>query len=438
LGVLSTAKPKWTAKKVSTAITLGDNTHTVWYASSEELKGREADFLLALTLLPAMAMGTRLSLPESVSRELLSALPRIQDIFSSWESLFQRIIVDVREGSLRETPPAHHGHAVACFFTGGVDSFYTALKHRDEISHLIYVHGFDAYLDEHPQRERASHAVREVAKQFDKSLIEVETNLRSFSNPQVWWGYYHGTALISVALLFQHLFRKVMVPASFPYADLFPWGTHPLVDPLWSTELTEITHEGCEATRVEKAAYIAKHETAMKWLRVCPHHPLEDYNCGRCEKCLRTMMNLKAAGALELCDTLPHDLDPTDVKNIRLSGEHDIAFALDNLKALEKLGTEPALTRAVTEMIGKSTDTRRMKAKLNQSYAKLATMGKKSRALGERKNALEARYKALAREMQDNKKQLARYTSRRRYKLADTVVDRALRIPLVKILLRRR
>ena len=415
-------KPSWTAKEMLTSIILGGRTHHVRFAASEELGGREADCLLALTVLPAMATASRLKLPESVSCKLLSSLPRIQDVYCSWEELFRRVTVDVPKGGRESTASARPSDNVACFFSGGVDSFYTALKHRDEISHLILVHGcFDTYPDNQSIRIRNSHIAHEVAKELGKSLIEVETDIRSFSDPLISWAYYHGSALFSVALLFQHLFRKVLIPSTHTYADLFPWGSHPVLDPLWSTELTEIAHEGCEATRVEKVAYISKHEVAMKWLHVCQRHPTEDtedYNCGHCEKCLRTMLNLKAVGALELCETLPQDLKPADVENIRLSSgknaqlrRNNIAFAQENLKALEKLGTESALARAVANSIDKSTDElAQTRAQLRRTQAKLAAARKRNRAL------LESR----------------------RYKLAKTLMDKAFRVPLVNTLLRRK
>jgi hypothetical protein len=50
--------------------------------------------------------------------------------------------------------------------------------------------------------------------------------------------------MASVALLFQHRFSKVLIAATNSYAELTPWGTHQLLDPLWSTELMEFEHDG--------------------------------------------------------------------------------------------------------------------------------------------------------------------------------------------------
>ena len=111
--------------------------------------------------------------------------------------------------------------------------------------------------------------------------------------------------LASVGLLFQARFRTILISAAHTYADLGPWGSHPLLDPLWSTELTEFVHHGAHATRVDKCRVLANSEVAMRHLRVCWENREGRYNCGECEKCLRTMVNLAAVGALGRCTTLP-------------------------------------------------------------------------------------------------------------------------------------
>jgi lipid II:glycine glycyltransferase (peptidoglycan interpeptide bridge formation enzyme) len=347
----------WKADEVSTSITLAgrtlsDRAYPVLFVTSEGV-GRKVDFVVPLALLPAMVTGSRLKLPGTVSSQLLSNVPNIQDVFRLWEQEFrfvpQRVLVDSKarkEGGERAS-------GVACFFSGGVDSFYTLLKNHDEVTHLIFVHGFDIPLANYVLREQASHAAREVAKEMGKSLIEVATNVRTFSDPLVHWGQYQGAALASVGLLFQHLFRKILIPATFSYAELLPWGTHPLLDPLWSTELTDFEHDGCEATRPKKVAYISEHESAMKWLRVCWLNPETNntYNCGRCGKCLMTMASLRAAGSLGRCKTLPSYLDPQDIPNIDRYDKDGVILARQHIKALERTGTDPNLAQAFTRAI---------------------------------------------------------------------------------------
>src|SRR3954464_2473089 len=109
---------------MSTSITLDGCMHNIRFAASEEFGGREADCLLPLTLLPAMATASRLKLPKGVSSKLLSSLPKIQDVYCSWwEELFRRVSVEVPEVGRERTTSTRLRDNVACFFSGGVDSF---------------------------------------------------------------------------------------------------------------------------------------------------------------------------------------------------------------------------------------------------------------------------------------------------------------------------
>src|SRR2546430_360740 len=197
-------------------------------------------------------------------------------------------------------------------------------------------------------RERVADALRRAAQELGKPLIEVETNLRAFSDSYVSWSEeYDGSALASVALLLSAELGKVYIPASFSEAFLMPWGTHPHLDPLWSTEGTEIVHDGNQTGRPQKVARIAQSEAALRWLRVCWENRDQAYNCGRCEKCLRTMVNLRIAGALDRCPTFARPLDLRAVRNLVIPDECARIFVEENLEACRAAGTDPELEQAL-------------------------------------------------------------------------------------------
>ncbi|MFN2615837.1 MAG: hypothetical protein ABR581_01800 [Thermoleophilaceae bacterium] len=325
-----------------------EHTTRVKYRTSLAPAGATADSVLALTLLVAMRLGLPLALREGASPRLLAAVPTLQAIFSSWDPGLQRVPVDA-DG--RAVAAATRGEGVACFFSGGVDSFYTLLANRQAVTHIVFVHGFDLRLEAADARAGATQTAAAVARELDLQLVEVETDLRELVDRHLPWGFAHGPALASVGLLFQECFREVLVPATHTYADLLPWGSHPLVDPLWSTELTEFVHHGADTTRIDKCRLLADSETAMSRLRVCWENPGSRQNCGECEKCLRTMVNLAAVGALERCSTLPDRLEPDEIAGMTLRDANDRAFAVENLQALERLGAEPALQSALRESL---------------------------------------------------------------------------------------
>jgi hypothetical protein len=117
------------------------------------------------------------------------------------------------------------------------------------------------------------------------------------------WTLHQGSALISTGLALSPLLKKCVV-AGRPLEPTRPSGSHPLLDPLWSTETLEVVHDGTEAERTEKiASRIARSKLALRTLRVCFEVENQPKNCGRCGKCLQTMMCLHVAGALEACST---------------------------------------------------------------------------------------------------------------------------------------
>ncbi len=337
------------ADAVSACIGIGPCAHVVQYRVSGGRAATGSEPFLAAALLPAMVEGAPLRAVGPVSARLLDALPTIQDIFAAWDRRFQRVPVDADAKGASGSP---HPQGVGCFFSGGVDSWYSLLKHLDEITDIIHIQGFDVRLEDRPLRTKVTAVIRQVADEFRKPLIEVETNLRAFADSRVEWKYYHGAALASVALVLSPRFRKVYVPSTQSYFALAPMGSHPLLDPLWSTEEIEIVHDGCEATRVEKVIRIAACETALRTLRVCWENRGGAYNCGRCRKCLRTMIALRVAGALERCGSLPHVLDLAAVSRIELetpAGREYIEQALRTLRAQSI--DDPALVTSLRDCL---------------------------------------------------------------------------------------
>ncbi len=333
---------------VSVCIGVGPAEHCVTYRVHKGVVADRADAFLAAALLPAMAAGNALRVTGAISPRLLAAVCTIQDIFQCWDGQqYRKIPVE----AVARASAAPSGAGVACFFSGGLDSFYTLLKHRGEITHLIFVHGFDIKRTDRALRDRTSRVLHEVAAAYQKSVVEVDTNLRDFTDRYFSWELSHGAVLASVALLLSPLFSKVYMAASNTYLWLRPWGSHPLLDPLWSTEHTEIVHDGCEAMRIEKLARIVDDETVLRSLRVCWENRGRAYNCGRCEKCLRMMVELRMLGVLDRCTTFDRALDLAAVSRIVIPWEPARYHYGRLLQMVEQSGTDPALAAALRDCV---------------------------------------------------------------------------------------
>jgi diphthamide synthase (EF-2-diphthine--ammonia ligase) len=331
------------------SVTANGKSWELKYTVSEGPIAHGSDAFFAATLIPAMKIGQPLRIAGGISPRLLNATRTIQDIFNKWYPDCQKVAV---EAEPKRPEAGSHQEDVGCFFSGGVDSFYTLLKHQEEITKIILVHGFDIRLANQSLRAEVSKKIRQVAIELRKELIEVETNVREFSDPYANWAHhFFGSGLASVALLLSAQFKKIYIPSSESFAHLDPCGSHPLLDPLWSTEHFEIVHDGCEASRNEKIAAIAQNDVALKSLRVCHINPQNLYNCGLCEKCLRTMIGLHAVGALERCRTFNRKLEPEAVSNIEIDMDLVLYHVEENLRAIESLGSESALAQALRNCI---------------------------------------------------------------------------------------
>jgi hypothetical protein len=268
-----------------------------------------------------MALGYEVRFEPSISPLMLQSVPTIQSIFTAFTSdKWKQVAVTAQPGPAS----GQHNQNVGLFFSGGVDSLYSLIKNQDSITHLVLVHGFDIRLDQTELLTLAKEAAWKMAAEFGKQLIVVRTNVRDFSNRYADWGMYHGAALAMAGLALAPLLGKCIIAATYTYADLPHRGSHPLLDPLWSSETTRFVHDGLEANRMQKLALIAGNEAAMSILRVCWSSERE-YNCGHCEKCLRTMTALLAIGKLDACPTLPHRVDPALIRRIVLNGDPIVA-----------------------------------------------------------------------------------------------------------------
>jgi hypothetical protein len=297
------------------------------------LKVDASPFAAAL-LIPSMRRGEDLVIEDIISEELYAGMHEIMKLVLSWRIGLKpiKIIAPHRAADIARPTVA------ASFFSGGVDSFYTFLKHKkdrkDPVTHLLLVNGYDIDPRNKNLWTATLQNIQKVANAEKASLIEVESNLRSLVDPIFPWDYTHGGCLAAVGLCLRKGLKQVYVPSSCTVAQQIPWGTHLELDNYWSTETLSFIHDGTEASRIDKIAWqIAKSPIALKSLRVCYMNEKDAFNCGVCEKCLRTMINLYVVGALHKAETFPRTLDPKKIATMQVN-THIQQLHKENLAAL--------------------------------------------------------------------------------------------------------
>lgn len=260
--------------------------------------------------------------------------------------------VSVAAQARDEQEPERNGR-VGAFFSGGVDSWSTIVTHP-EITDLVFIRGIDLLLgDERHQGlvEEVDARLREVAAELGKRITVVETNLRRLSDPLAPWEIYFGCALVTVALFAQPLFDRVLIASEIDHEVQPAVATARMVDHLWSTEALEIIDDGGLYNRVERIHNIADHPLVQRSLRSCWQNPGSAYNCGRCRKCLQTMITLEALDKRDRVSTFP-ELDLDAVTDVVIDFELALSLWEDLLDLTRATGrsdlervVEPAVAR---------------------------------------------------------------------------------------------
>jgi hypothetical protein len=217
-------------------------------------------------------------------------------------------------------------------FSGGIDSSYTYVMERHAITHLLMVQGFDRDSDDASWRASVE-AKSAFAAHEGKVLIPIATNARAFmESRRLSWSVLHGSLLASLGTAMRA--KRIFIPSTFTLNELFPWGSHPLLDPLWSTDQTEVVHHGIEATRTQKTHVVASHQPTLDRLQVCWRHI--DSNCGECPKCVRTSLALHLLGKVSA--NLPAYRGGAQLKALKPSNHASLAFTEDLIQFAIKHG----------------------------------------------------------------------------------------------------
>lgn len=304
----------------------------VWYKVPSQFNFRPSvEFYVAITLLEAMYSNRDIVVSEqhSFSPVLLERLTNLQKIYKSWNRDLN--IIRIHTGERVREHLKNQAVAVGSFYSGGIDGSFTFCQNIDEITHLIVLKGFDV-ISKYDQWSDLVDKNKRIAEHYGKHLIHIENNVREFANKRkISSQFQHGLTLAAFALASG--FNKVYIPSSFTYSDLFPWGSHPCTDPLWSTEFTAIQHHGADFTRAEKTEFIASFQPVFDNIQVCWKNIA--VNCGTCSKCLRTMA---ASYLLQVQTRALPDMKLEQFSQLKVTSASGVPFIEDLITLAEQRG----------------------------------------------------------------------------------------------------
>lgn len=334
---LLVSPPKWDGERFLFEIATPDGKFEIYFKCKNVRLTPSIESSLLLAALPAMQLNIALIPTTSASQTFCKNLYSFSKIYSGWFSRYQPLQIKLTNS--KPVEPAKSGR-IGVFFSGGVDSFYTFLKHQHVITDLIYIHGYDLKLEDHFRRSAISDMGKSIAEQTGTRFIEIETNCRDFLTKYGKWGeHVYGVALGIAGRVLAGDIDKIYMASSFSLNESRPWGSHPETIPLLSDEKQQILYDGTESNRMQKIQKIKDSQLVLDHLRVCWENRAGNYNCGTCEKCLRTMTTLYAFDALKHSKTFPHTINEIHIKNLYINhGRVLRMFIHDNLKLLERMG----------------------------------------------------------------------------------------------------
>ena len=374
---------------------IGPKSHRLWIKGEGGEAGAvtpHADSALALGLVPAMTEGGVLRVEGEVSPRVLRMQREFQGIERAWSLGWNSGAPPLEEvaveAGMRTIPAPDRNDRVAAFFSGGVDSWATLLS-EPEITDLIFVKGVDILPSLTPLHvglgERVEAALGEVAAEMGKRLHVVEVNIREFSEPLIEWGFFFNSTLSAIALYFEPLFDRVLIPSDTNHLNQPPYGSSRMIDGLWSSEAIEIVDHGGRLTRIERIRLIAQNPLVQRSLRVCYMNHDRLYNCGRCPKCNYTMICLEALGMRAKFTTFPDEFDFTVLEDYVPAEQIHLVLWEEALQLVEECAredlaavvrplvergrrnlTDPALIAAAEEASAAQEEAAAVRAQLNE------------------------------------------------------------------------
>lgn len=303
----------------------------LWYRVPHEYENDVttiSDPYLQATLFWSMGHGHNLHIHGDVS---LSLLQNIEDFKHHWvcwrPQNYKPIDISVNKEVDNKPPSTEQG---ICAFSGGVDSCFTAYRHREGIKHRrnvtagLIIHGFEVPLKDQKAFEVSYIRAKKILNSIGMEVIPIASNSHEFSHR---WMYEFMGALSSCMSLFGNRFSEGLVGGAVvktvASGMIFPWGSNSSSDHLLSSDQFKVINDGGFYTRTQKIDYLSDWKECNENLQICWDNKKDIGNCGLCSKCLINILNYRATKN-EVPSCFPHHVTPEKILNVELKYINDI------------------------------------------------------------------------------------------------------------------
>jgi hypothetical protein len=229
-------------------------------------------------------------------------------------------------GTIKAKPVRTESHwnpsRYSLLYSGGVDSLTSYIRNRETKPSLLMIRGTpDVWLSEVEFFKRSIDRVGPALNGLGAELHVVETDALEIidynglkahvRNGEIkgWWeNFAHGLFLTGMCApgTYYNQSGRLMIASSSTVKDNTPWGSMPEIDPQIRWGGLQVIHDSFDYTKFEKirevlAPFLKNRGMEGFPLRVCTGDAKVRLasgrlNCGRCGKCIRTMLMLLENG----------------------------------------------------------------------------------------------------------------------------------------------
>jgi len=298
----------------------------------------------------------RLAIEGSVDPQLRTRLTIAMRLLTSWHKSPLRPVDIMAPAAARALPDIPRS-TTALFLSGGVDSLSALYWNTSQyqkgdprrVSVAFFVHGLDVGDPNKPNRldvwSLGIQTLSALCQELEVELVTVKVNLRNLAASwRLYGSWQHASLLASIAhAASSRIYRCIIAPDYSVEYIPHPHGSHPWLNSYFGADFLEIiTGDMEQFSRLGKVRFLSTQPGVLDALRVCWDAgaiPQGYLNCGRCLKCVRTMLAFMACGQLATTKAFPfNDVTAEMMRATPIRTPAELELYLELLSPLEAMG----------------------------------------------------------------------------------------------------
>lgn len=317
----------------------------------------EPNAFMVGTAMAALWSGeTRMEIEGGIDPQLSSRLGMGMRLMAHWQKSPHRA-VKIHAPAAPHPLPDLATSTTALFLSGGVDSlaalYWNVSRYARgdprRVGLAFFVHGLDVGDPNKQDRldvwELGIRNLTGLCQELGVELVAVKINLRNLAKN---WRFYANWQFASLLAAVAHaassrVHRCIIAPDHVVECIPHPHGSHPWLNSYFGADFLEVTSGDMEQfSRLEKVRVLAQKPETLNALRVCwdaAAIPAGHLNCGRCAKCVRTMLEFMVCDQLQQTDAFPVDeVTAAMLESTHIRSHVEVEYVAELVSPLEEMG----------------------------------------------------------------------------------------------------